>query len=127
MKIQFLNFNIKKFSTTSLLLVDEQTNSPTSEGANVATSAQDSNNNSPGENNSPSVNNSHSPSDGYETDSNRDYWDQGTDAMTDHPVREIPDEKIRQFIRDTEDVKRHPEGWYRKGSRCIFTSNLSTA
>ena len=46
---------------------------------------------------------------GYETDSNRSYFEQGADSMMIHPVRDLPDRELRRFIRDTSEVRRYPE------------------
>ncbi|MGZ7209943.1 MAG: hypothetical protein ACXVHV_08710 [Methanobacterium sp.] len=45
---------------------------------------------------------------GYETDSNRSYFEEGTDAMVECPVRDIPDDQLRRYIRDTEEIVQHP-------------------
>jgi len=45
---------------------------------------------------------------GYETDSNRSFFEDGIDAMYDYPARDIPEDFLRQYIRDTTDIVRHP-------------------
>ena len=46
--------------------------------------------------------------DGYETQSNRSYFQEGADAMYSEDPKNIPNDFLREFIRDTEDIKRHP-------------------
>lgn len=62
-------------------------------------------------NNDSSSNQSHETdsNQGYETDSNRSFFEEGANAMADYPVREIPEDQIRRYIRDTAEINRHPE------------------
>ena len=46
--------------------------------------------------------------DGYKTDSNRSFFEEGADAMTDYPVRDLPDDHLRRFAKDTAKVCRDP-------------------
>lgn len=70
---------------------------------------------SPSQPDLPDNNSSHSNSprsnedDGYETDSNRSFIEQGASAMADMNPRDLPDDQLRRFIRDTEDIMRHPD------------------
>ena len=50
-----------------------------------------------------------SEGDGYETDSNRSWLEEGADAMFDAPAEDISEDYLRRFIKETEDVKRNPE------------------
>lgn len=81
---------------------------------------EDQNNNSPPSNNSsPSPqsevpaedqnNNSSNEGSGYETDSNRSYFEEGADSMASHPARDIPEDQLRRYIRDTQNIKRNPD------------------
>jgi hypothetical protein len=58
------------------------------------------------ENNSPSIDDDGS---GYATDSNRSFFEEGTDAMMLHPVRDIPEDHLRRYIEDTGEIVDNPE------------------
>ena len=45
---------------------------------------------------------------GYETDSNRPYFEEGADAMAEHPVEDLPDDHLIRYVKDTENLVRHP-------------------
>jgi len=57
-------------------------------------------------NNSPSIDDDGS---GYATDSNRSFFEEGTDAMMVHPVRDIPEDHLRRYIEDTGEIVDNPE------------------
>lgn len=46
---------------------------------------------------------------GYETDSNRSFFVEGTDAMAEAPPHTIPEDQLRRYIHDVADINRHPE------------------
>jgi len=46
---------------------------------------------------------------GYETDSNRSYFEDGTTAMINHPVGDIPEDQLRRYIKDTKEIVDYPE------------------
>jgi len=46
---------------------------------------------------------------GYKSDSEGSYYDKGEDAMMTGPVENVREAHIRKFIRDTGEVKHHPE------------------
>jgi hypothetical protein len=52
---------------------------------------------------------SSSEGDGYETDSDRSRFEEGADTMADYSPRDLPDDHLRRYIRDTGDIKRNPE------------------
>jgi hypothetical protein len=58
------------------------------------------------DNNSPSIDDDGS---GYATDSNRSFFEEGTDAMMVHPVRDIPEDHLRRYIEDTGEIVDNPE------------------
>lgn len=58
--------------------------------------------------NQPNQENPFDDDDGYKTDSNRSFFEEGADAMTDFPVRELPDDHLRRFAKDTAKVCRDP-------------------
>jgi hypothetical protein len=41
---------------------------------------------------------------GYETDSNRSYWEQGHDAVTNANVNEIPSERLKDYASTNKDM-----------------------
>jgi len=47
--------------------------------------------------------------DGYGSDSDRSFFEEGADAMDDYPAEELPEDFLRQYIHDTGDIVRHPE------------------
>jgi hypothetical protein len=118
-------FNVKGFSTSSSLLADnnlslEVSSSLTEEGNsnNNNENNSNSNNNNNNENNllspieSENLNNNSSRSssgDGYETDSNRSYFEEGSFSMAECNVRDIPEDYLRRYIKDTDDMTLHPE------------------
>lgn len=117
-----INFIIvKPFSTTNSKLASNS-NQDNSDGNN--SNSNNSNSDNLNENNSDNGNNSshvlddnssrsnsphfNSDVDGYETDSNRSYFLDGAEAMADHPATEIPDDSLRDYIKVTADIVRHP-------------------
>lgn len=118
--IKGLNFTIvKPFSTSNNKLAPENGNEGNSEGNNSNSNnynPTDNSNNSPSSPQEVSDNHAHtsnsprsSEGDGYETDSNRSLYEEGIDAMTDHPVRDLPDDHLRRYTKDTRHIKRNPE------------------
>ncbi len=122
---------VKYFSTSTSYLVSplnsnlpldgnnaqEGNNSPSDsnnsqEGYN---SPSDSNNSQEGYNSSSDSNypqeDNNSPEDdgGYASDPNAEYFHEGADAMMYHPVNEIPEDHIREYINATGEVSRYPE------------------
>jgi hypothetical protein len=57
------------------------------------------------DNNSPSIDDDGS---GYGTDSNRSWFEEGANAMMVHPVREIPEDQLRRYIKDTGEILDDP-------------------
>jgi hypothetical protein len=66
----------------------------------------DNNDNNSSNNNSPRSSDGGS---GYETDSNRSFYEEGADAMVSHPAGEIPEDHLRRYIKDTAEIMRYPE------------------
>jgi NADH-ubiquinone oxidoreductase chain 5 len=60
---------------------------------------------------------SSSQGDGYETDSNRSYWEQGDDAMVAGPPKEIPLDQLRRYIKDTDQISRFPKVAHLEGDQ----------
>lgn len=58
--------------------------------------------------------------DGYETDSNRSYLEQGADAMMVHPVQDIPDHHLERYNEDLKEIAADPEYWDTPEERQIF-------
>ena len=83
-------------STTSLFF-------PNSESENENENSEIGENS---DNNSPSIDDDGS---GYATDSNRSFFEEGTDAMMVHPVRDIPEDHLRRYIEDTGEIVDNPE------------------
>jgi len=57
------------------------------------------------DNNSPSSSGGES---GYRTDSLRSYFEEGADAMVDHPTETIPEDHLRRYIRDLRYIVSNP-------------------
>jgi len=97
-------FNLKKSANLSTILDQKRyfhsinilkinnNNSPSSEPA------YSDQNSDPNPFNSPHSN----KDDGYETDSNRSYFEERPETMANHPARDIPEDKLRKYINDTE-------------------------
>jgi hypothetical protein len=45
---------------------------------------------------------------GYETDSNRSYFEEGAQAMVNHPVDQLPEDQLRRYITDTDEIIDNP-------------------
>lgn len=110
--INGLNLTIvKPFSTSNNRLAPGNGNSEgdnsisTDNGNNSAVSPPEVSDNLSHTSNSPRS----SEGDGYETDSDRSRFEEGVDTMTDHSPRDLPDDHLRRYIRDTGDIKRNPE------------------
>ncbi len=107
------DIKVKSFSTLSSLLADNNSSYEEESGSSLI--EEDNSNNSENNDNnllSPieSENSPHSNSgDGYETDSNRSFFEEGADSMADYPARDIPEDHLRRYIKDTGDINRHPE------------------
>jgi len=105
---------VKYFSTTISCLAspvnNHEDNLPSDsdnlpEGAN----SNHSNLSSPlpvSDNNSPSSSGGES---GYRTDSLRSYFEEGADAMVDHPTETIPEDHLRRYIRDVRYIVSNPD------------------
>ena len=63
-----------------------------------------SGNSNPSSSDSPSS----SSDDGYRSDSNRSYFEEGADAMVNYPVADLPEDQLRRYIEDTDDIQRNP-------------------
>ena len=46
--------------------------------------------------------------DGYQSDSDRSFFEEGVDALTDTNVREIPDDQLHNYVNVAKDIVRHP-------------------
>jgi hypothetical protein len=114
---------------SNLVFIQENNNGSNIENANNlnenSSSENNSNENSSNSGNNLNENNSNSennlpPSEpegsdgefseatGYETDSNRSFFEEGADAMSDYPATNLPDDHLRRFITDTKDIVRNP-------------------
>jgi hypothetical protein len=85
--------------------LSENTNANAPSGSNDYI-PENANHNSPSTSQNTGGNNSDG---GYETDSNRSFWEEGVDAMAVHPVGEIPEVYLRQYIEETQDIVDNPE------------------
>ncbi len=95
---------VKYFSTSTSYLVSPSDNNSPSDSDN----AQEGNNSSSDSDNDEEGNNSPSD-DGYASDPNAEYFHEGADAMMYHPVADIPEDHIREYINATGEVSRYPE------------------
>jgi len=46
--------------------------------------------------------------DGYESNSDRSFFEEGVDAMEHHPAQDLPDDILRKYKHDLGDIVRHP-------------------
>ena len=81
-------------------------NNPNSENSRDNSSDNSNDNNSPSQ--GLDDNSTRSSEDGYRSDSNRSYFEEGTDAMVYHPVGEIAEDQLRRYITDTREIMHHP-------------------
>ena len=113
----FLSITGKKFSfsSTTCFFYPNSNNNLESEnenpeiGENLGNNSESENENSEigenSDNNSPSIDDDGS---GYGTDSNRSWFEEGANAMMVHPVREIPEDQLRRYIKDTGEILDDP-------------------
>jgi hypothetical protein len=87
---------LNNFSTTARSFVPNSDNNSQSGNENSGANTE----------NSPSIVDEGS---GYETDSNRSYFEDGTTAMINHPVGDIPEDQLRRYIKDTKEIVDYPE------------------
>jgi hypothetical protein len=115
------NLNINSNSNNSD--TQESNNNLPSQESNNNLPSQESNNNLPSqqvsENEDRNVNETDrsedemdlDPSDdgdGYESNSDRSFFEEGVDAMEHHPAQDLPDDILRKYKHDLGDIVRHP-------------------
>lgn len=84
-------------------------NNPQGNNSNAGNPQENNPDNNPqGNSPTPSENGFSSEGDGYHTDSNRSYFEEGADAMADYPVGGIPDNHLRRYAEDTARMANRP-------------------
>jgi hypothetical protein len=96
----------RSFSTSRTLKVNDINNLEEDNNENNVNSPTNSNEADVSNPNSPNYNGDDES--GYNTDSNHSYYEEGTHAMVEGPVREIPEDYLRQYIAETKEIVKDP-------------------